>query len=202
MEHVTHESLLLRLQDVRDAQAWDQFHGYYRTFILNFAGNRGCSQQMAQDVLQETMITLTRVMPNFSYNPLRGRFRTFLLTIVTSRIVDAFRREIKYTMARKPGHDSSQELYITPEPAGRQWEDEWEREWQQHLLMQALRRVQAKIKPYIYDSFRMYVLEKRPAAEVTETLGIPENTIYQHRRRVIDMLRREITELRAELGEE
>jgi RNA polymerase sigma factor (sigma-70 family) len=189
------------MQDVHDAQAWDQFYQYYRTFVLNFARNRGCSAQMAQDVLQESLITLTKVMPNFRYDRVKGRYRTYLLTIVSSRIVDAFRRERKYQEFRNSDDEPAERLDTLADKWVSEWEHDWEKQWQQHLLIQALERVKTRVKPYIFESFRLYVLEQRPASEVTTTMDIPENTIYQHRRRVIAMLQEEIEAIKLEIGE-
>ena len=201
MDHITHESLLVRMQDIQDGQAWNQFHQYYRTLILNFARSRGCSGDMSQDVLQESMITLTKVMPNFRYDRVKGKFRTFLLTIVSSRIVDAFRRERKYQEWRTDDNEQTPTLENTAEEWVSNWEDDWEHEWQQHLLMHALDRVKKRVKPYIFESFRMYVLEQRPAAEVTASLDVSENTIYQHRRRIVSMLQQEVKAIKLEIGE-
>jgi len=45
------------------------------------------------------------------------------------------------------------------------------------------------------------VLEQRPAAEVTALLEVSENTIYQHRRRIVTMLQQEVEAIKLEIGE-
>jgi RNA polymerase sigma-70 factor (ECF subfamily) len=201
MNHVTQESLLLKLQDIEDVRAWDRFYETYSNFIFNFARKRGCHDQLAQDVVQETLITLSRMMPEFNYDPEKGRFRGFLLTVVKSRIVDAWRREQKQTAQAKGDTVPSETISCMEDKWLSNWEDEWDREWENHLLMEAMKRIEGKVQPHVLESFRRYVLQGQPAADVAAALGTSEANIYNQRRRVLTILQREVSALRTELGE-
>jgi RNA polymerase sigma-70 factor (ECF subfamily) len=201
MSFATRESLLMRLQDVEDAHAWDQFYQTYRPFIYQFARHRGCTHQMAQDVLQETLMTLMRVIGRFRYDPGRGRFRGFLLTVVKSRIVDAFRRESKLNLHQADSLDAN-DFRGMADSFHDDWESAWERDWENTLMLAALERVKERVQPHVSESFRMYVLEQQPAAKVAAALGIPEANIYNQRRRVLRMLQEEVAQIREELGED
>lgn len=201
MNHVTHESLLLKMQDIEDVRAWDRFYETYSNFIFNFARKRGCHDQLAQDVVQETLITLSRMMPDFHYDPDKGRFRGFLLTVVKSRIVDAWRREQKQTAQSKGQAISDDAISSMEDQWLSNWEEEWNREWENHLLMEAMKRIEGKVQPHVLESFRRYVLQGQPAADVAAALGISEANIYNQRRRVLTILQREVVTLRDELGE-
>ena len=50
-KHTTHHSLLVRLRDTEDTEAWDRFFVYYQTFIFKLACRFGCSEELAQDVI-------------------------------------------------------------------------------------------------------------------------------------------------------
>lgn len=202
LRHVTHESLLVRLQNVQDAHAWERFYATYRNLIITYARRRGCTEQMAQDVLQETLITLTKAMPSFRYDRLKGRFRQFLLRIVNSRLIDAVRREKKHT--RFNADAAASELlavFQDQETPVDEWAQEWDKAWEQQLLMEALVRVKEKVQPHVYQSFTLYVLEKKPVEEVAAKLGISRNTIYEQRRRLVAMIKREVDAIRADWGE-
>ncbi len=200
--YITHESLLIRLQNTHDTNAWDQFYETYRGLILSYAVKKGCSQSMGQDVLQETLITLTRKMPSFQYDRLKGQFRHYLLTIVKSRIIDAFRKEKKHIQfARGDKADEDNVEFPGEQSLSTDWEREWDKEWEQHLLKIALDKIKTKVKPHIFESFRLYALEKKSADSVSSILNIPKDNIYEHRRRIISMLKDEVNLLRSELGE-
>lgn len=202
--NLTHESLLFRLQNVDDSRAWERFHQTYKGIIASYARRRGCSDSMVKDVIQETLITLTRVMPTFQYRREKGRFRSFLLAIVRSRIIDAIRREQKYVDVDTNSTDTDAEVgaSLADNTAGRQnWETEWDKEWEEYLLALALERVKGKVSPHIFESFRLYVLEGNSADVVAQRLKIPKDNIYEHRRRLVSMLRDEVTAIRSEMGE-
>jgi len=191
-----------RLQDASDDEAWERFYHTYWALIVSFAVRKGCTRTMADDVLQETMIRLTRVMPAFVYDREKGRFRAFLLTIVRNATVDRLRREQKYAAMGESDNDRTTwsarvEDEVTPPP----WEEDWAREWEHHVLRQALAAVKERVEPETYESFRLYVLEERSVAEVCGTLGMDRNTVYQHRNRLIRMLRTEVKRIDAELEE-
>ena len=200
LQNVTQESLLVRLQNVRDSHAWDRFYYLYRGLIVGYVKRRGISDQLAQDVLQETLITLTKTMPTFEYDRLKGRFRFFLLRIVNSRLVDAIRRERKHS---KLAGDEAATKVVATELSGTAtvWDDEWNKEWERQLLARAIEKVKERVQPHVYESFTRYVLQREPVDRVAEALGISKNSIYEHRHRLIIMIKSEVELIRADWGE-
>jgi len=103
---MTSPTLLNKLKDTDDEESWDEFYQLYSTLIVSFCRQRGLPEQMSLDVLQETMVSLLRVIPSFEYNKQKGKFRSFLLRIVDSRMKDLIRRQKKYCLMAsicKPG---------------------------------------------------------------------------------------------------
>lgn len=200
---MTSPTLLSRLRDPHDQEAWDTLFEFYWGLIVSFARQRGCSYTTARDVLQETLLTLTRTMPDFHYDPGKGRFRSYLLTIVKNHIVDAFRREQKYINFAQisPGQESGREFEIPDENAD-EITQQWEEEWNRQLLRTALNRVRERLEPETYESFKMYVLEKTPVQTVCDRLNIDRNLLYQHKHRIINMLKKETLRLRRELEDD
>ena len=197
----TSASLVARLIDPDDGAAWDRFYELYSPLIIGFARKCGCSSDAAYDVLQETMVCLLRTLPRFSYDRDKGKFRSFLLKIADSRVKDAYRRRRRY---EELGSESNlarllRQLPDAPEDAA-PWQV-WDALWEQNLLVQALKIVKKRVNKGTFRSFEMYVLRELPIAEVAAELGIRPNTIYQHRNRVIKILRREIDRLKSEIGE-
>ena len=200
MDRGTSETLLQRLRDVGDHDAWERFYRMYSPLIVGFCLGRGCKQQMAWEVLQETLVCLMRVLPEFVYQPYSGKFRSFLLRIVHARMADAFRRERR--QRRLFGDGSSSDVVdraadrSTSHPG-----DEWDRAWRQMVLNQAIERVRIRAGGRTFRSFELFVLQGRPAAVVAEELGIKPNAVYQHKARVVDMLRHEVEFLTREIGD-
>ncbi|MBT3379642.1 MAG: sigma-70 family RNA polymerase sigma factor [Lentisphaerae bacterium] len=200
MESATSASLLVRLRDVGNEDAWDDFYRLYSPLILSFACRRGCTPDDAADVLQETMVRLLRTFPGFSYEPALGSFRSFLLKVVDARIKDAFRR--KAARERLSQRVEGGAIPLTEEPDEKPDPGaEWDRLWDTNLLRRALEQVKNRVQPTTFESFQLYVVEGVAISEVQARTGLPPNVIYQHRNRVMKLLRKHVEALKSELGE-
>jgi len=56
----THPSLLLRLRDARDDQAWSQFVDIYAPLVYGYARKHGLQDADAADVTQEVLRSVAR----------------------------------------------------------------------------------------------------------------------------------------------
>ncbi len=199
---LTSATLLIRLRDPNDDEAWERCFRFYRNLILGYAVNRGCTEAMAWDVLQETLLSLIHTMPTFEYDPAKGRFRSFLLKIVRNRTADAFRRERKYlTLSESDRASRSNWILRIPDEHAENPADEWDRQWEEQLMLTALERVEERLEPLTRKAFLQYVIQNKPAERVCACMEIDRNRLYQIRHRVLSMVMREIHVLRGELGE-
>src|SRR5262245_13659719 len=71
-----------------DEGGWSRFYELYQEFISSAARGAGLSPEEAEDVVQETMIKVRDYISHFVPDQGRARFRTWLRTIVHSRIAD------------------------------------------------------------------------------------------------------------------
>src|SRR5215471_21156064 len=65
----TRPTLLGRLKDTQDQASWQEFHDIYAKLIRGFCLKAGLTADEAQEVVQETMISAARHLPEYSYNP-------------------------------------------------------------------------------------------------------------------------------------
>src|SRR5271165_2382604 len=77
----TRPSLLLRLRNGSDADAWRTFIGIYAPLVYGFARRHGLQDADASDLTQEVSGEVCRAIRSFEYQPERGRFRDWLLVI-------------------------------------------------------------------------------------------------------------------------
>ena len=198
-EFITSSILLDKVKDVDNQFSWDQFYDLYHPLIIAFCKQKGCRDEMAYDVLQECMVTLVRILPDFNYNPVKGNFRSFLLKIVERRINDAFRRE---KLLQKTSPNVKTDFFNQLEdPNANTCEKEWDKLWAYNLLKIALEKVKIRINYVTFQSFKMYVLEKKNPANVANELKLNKNTVFQHKNRVTRLLQQEVNKLKQELGE-
>src|SRR5204863_4503319 len=68
----TRRSLLSRLKNWDDSQSWKDFFDSYWQLIYGVAIKTGLSEVEAQDVVQETIMTVANKIGEFKYDPARS----------------------------------------------------------------------------------------------------------------------------------
>src|SRR5438552_3205642 len=84
----TRTSLLYRVRNQADEESWREFVALYEPLLLSYVRKRGLSQVDARDVVQDIFIQLLRILPTFTLDHSRGRFRTWLWQVVMNGIAD------------------------------------------------------------------------------------------------------------------
>src|SRR3954470_19529751 len=87
----TRPSLLVRIKDARDDDAWTTFVQTYAPLVYCYCRRRGLLGQDAADVVQEVMAQVARSARDFEYQPERGRFRDWLGTITCRKLFNHLR---------------------------------------------------------------------------------------------------------------
>src|SRR5882672_4347896 len=88
----TRATLLQRLKNWQDESSWQDFFDTYWKLIYHIALQAGLNEAEAQDVVQETMISVAKHMPTFKYDPALGSFKGWLLNMTRWRIIDQARK--------------------------------------------------------------------------------------------------------------
>jgi RNA polymerase sigma-70 factor (ECF subfamily) len=197
----TRESLLSRLKEWDDHESWREFFDIYGKLIYGLALKSGLTESEGQDVVQETMVSVVKQMPGFTYDPALGSFKGWLLQITRRRIADQFRKRRQPPALAKPSRrpnlqseDGAETATVEkiPDQAEAALESAWEAEWQQNLLEQALARVKRRVSPKQFQMFDLYVTQNWPMTEVTNTLGVNPAQVYMAKMRVTRLLKKEL----------
>ena len=183
-EQSTETSLLARVRDPADGQAWGEFERRYRDLIVAYARRRRLQLYDAEDVAQLVLLSLTRSLRNFTYQPERGRFRDYLGRIVRNAVL----RYESCAPERRP--QLAGELAETW-PAAEGGEDEWEDEWVRHHLRRALEAARRCFEPSSLEMFRE-LLDGRAPADIAAARGLGVDAVYKVRQRLRDFLEAEI----------
>jgi RNA polymerase sigma-70 factor (ECF subfamily) len=186
----TRRTLLHRLRNVDDHAGWREFFEIYWRLIYAVARRSGLDEFEAEEVVQETVITAARKIPEFRYEPALGSFRGWLLTIARWRIADQFR---KRQIEEPPRTEQIAELAVT------NFDTVWAEEWERHLLGSGLEILKRKVSSEQFQLFECYVIKGWPAQKVAEVLGVRANSVYLAKNRLSPMLREIVA--RIEKGE-
>lgn len=196
----TRQSLLCRLKDWKDEESWQVFFETYWKLIYNAAIKAGLTDSEAQDVVQETIISVSKSMPDFNYDPQKGSFKSWLLKLTRWRVLDQFRKRqqgIEYVPRESDTSTETAIIERMADPGQSAFETAWEDEWEKNLMEAAIERVKKKVDPKQYQAFDLYVLKKWPVMKVARTLKINAGMVYLNKHRIGNSIKREVAHLRA-----
>jgi RNA polymerase sigma-70 factor (ECF subfamily) len=200
----TRESLLSRLRDWNDDESWREFFQIYRQLIFATAIKAGLREHEAEEVVQETAISVAKTIKEFKYDPEKCRFKNWLGHLAQKRIADRFRkryRELPVNDTAPRGATSrTPAIERVPDVNSLKLDAIWEQEWHQKLLDAAIERVKTLVSAKQYQIFDFYVVKKMPAAKVARDLGVSTAQVYLARHRVSRLLKKEVQRLDAEVG--
>jgi RNA polymerase sigma-70 factor (ECF subfamily) len=194
----TNSSLLRQIKSLSNAPGWMLFYQTYGPLIERFALKSGLNAAESQDVVQNTMIQVSKAITDFTYDRARGSFKSWLFNNAKWRIVDILRARPKGTVDLQR---SSQGAVGAPgpeswEPGVSVFERIWDDEWEDQLKRDALEEVRKKVSGVHFQIFCLYVLEGLPAAKVAEMVGVRVAQVHLIRTRVGRLVRRELAALR------
>src|SRR6516165_8924891 len=91
----TRPSLLLRIRDPRDAEAWQTFVDVYGRLVYRHCRGRGLPHEDAENVTQEVFAQVSQAIRRFDYRPEAGRFRGWLGTVTRNEINRFLKKEVR-----------------------------------------------------------------------------------------------------------
>lgn len=194
----TRRSLLTRLQDWDDHESWKDFFNTYWKLIYGVAVKSGLNDPEAQDVVQETVISVAKKMHQFKYDPAVGSFKSWLLLITRRRIADHLRKQ--YRQPIRAGSSPKEQTETStvervPDPALPALDRLWEEEWERNLMDAAIQRVKRQVKAKHWQIFDFYVLKQWPISKVAKTLGVNVGQVYLAKHRISRLIKKEIQNL-------
>jgi RNA polymerase sigma-70 factor (ECF subfamily) len=179
----TQSLLLARLADAADPTAWAEFVDRYADLVRRFCHLRGLGDADTEDTLQDVLLSLTKAMPGFRYDPSKGKFRSYLKTVVVHAISKKLLQNPRHTRLSALGSsdapaDGSGGSNSTAE------ETLWESEWRQYHLRRALKVIDAEFSHTDRQSFERNALRGEPAQQVADALQISLDSVYQAKSRI------------------
>jgi len=184
----TRPSLILRLGDPRDAEAWGEFVEVYAPAVYDYCRRRGLQDADSADVVQDVLRAVAVAAPRFQYDSNRGTFRGWLFRVTRSKLSDFVSRRRGKVQAR--GGTTIQEiLESVPE---RDSEAEWDRAWRLQTFAWAAERVRKEVREPTWRAFWETAVRSRPAVQVAAELAMTPGAMYVARSRVLARLRARI----------
>ena len=193
----TRRSLVDRLANWDDQRRWQEFFDTYWKLIYSAARKAGLTEVEAQEVVQETVITVAKNIGKLRYDPAIGSFKGWLLNITRWRIADQFRKRLPDEQHQRRQQEDRMTATMDrfPDSSAQAIEEVWEQEWKQNLLAAAITRLKKKVDPKQFQIFDCYVQKEWPAQKVAERLRVSIGQVYLARHRISALLKKEIKAL-------
>jgi RNA polymerase sigma-70 factor (ECF subfamily) len=188
----TRPSLLVRIRDAADREAWRQFVELYAPLVYRFARRRGLQDADAADLTQDVLQAVARGSARLEYDPQRGTFRGWLFTVARNKLHTFLKR--KQRLLR---HTEDVDFSLLAEPE----QDEaavWEQEYEQRLFDWAAEQVRGHFQDSTWQAFWQTAVDNKPPREVADRLGLSVGAVYIAKSRVLARLREQVQQVQLE----
>jgi RNA polymerase sigma-70 factor (ECF subfamily) len=189
----TRHSLLIRLHDPQDEQAWREFLEIYEPLVHRLARRRGFQSADADDLCQEVFRSAAGAIERWRTNPDRGSFRAWLFLIARNTMINAFKKKLRRPLAMG---DTQFALLLESQPAA---PDEGlalvESEYQWGVFHWAADQVRSEFRETTWRAFWRTSVDGEKAQQVAAELGISAGAVYIARSRVMARLKQKIEQV-------
>ena len=190
----TKSSLLKRIRNSGDERSWAEFVDIYAPLVYGYCVKQGIQHADASDVSQEVLQAIVSAIGKFEYDPERGGFRRWLMTVIRSKVNNFYNRRGR--QAQGTGETAVHKL-LDAQP-GPEEEAAWERDYQRHMFQWAAEQTRDEFQEDTWKAFWMSTIEDLPSREIADTLEMSVGAVYIAKSRVLARLKAKIEEVEGE----
>ncbi len=176
-------SLLKDLASGTKNARWAEFVRIYEQPMRAFLRARFQSVD-EDDVMQETMVAVTRSIPDYHYTPdVHGHFRNYLFGILSHKAKDAVRKQVREADKRERAKSCS--AACTPRSDDAEYE-----EWKLAAMNAALDQMLSDetVNSRSREIFRHVALLHEPPADVAQAFGVSRANVDKIKSRLVQRL--------------
>jgi RNA polymerase sigma-70 factor (ECF subfamily) len=186
----TRQTLIARARDPNDSQAWDEFAGYYASFIRMVLMQLRTPLDDLEDLSQTILVKLWQSLSTVELGRDHARFRTWLGTVIRN----TFYTHCSQTASRKRRETNAAVADVVPPDI----EEIIESEWRKHIIALVMERLHASFSGKAMDVFTM-TLDGKSVDDIASALELTKDSVYVLRNRVQSRFRKEARQLRSNL---
>src|SRR5882724_1413147 len=172
----TRASLLVRLRDRGDADAWQEFVRLYAPVIYGFARKRGLQDADAADLMQDVLRSLSSAVHRLEYDPVRGTFRGWLFTVTRNKVFNFLESRSRRVVGS--GDSGVQERLEQHADANGTLSADWEADYQRTMAAQAMERVKGEFQSATWQAFLQTAVEGLSPAQAAKRVGLSIGAVY------------------------
>ena len=182
----TSATLLRTLREARsgvDDVAWARFVDMYGPVVHHLVRllSPGISDADTDEAVQDVFVKLVNILRSGAYDSAKGKFRTYLSTLVRRLLIDRYREAAARRQDRQMEIEVAEEIAVEDDPGA--WMDA---KWRIACRMAAERRVmeESALAEQSREVWRLLSVDGLSVKEAARRLGIPSNTVSKTKRRI------------------
>ncbi|MEO1524612.1 MAG: sigma-70 family RNA polymerase sigma factor [Planctomycetota bacterium] len=178
----TRPSILLRVRDASDHEAWTAFESIYRPAIVRAACLKGLQRADAEDVAQVVLSGLAERPIGFTTDG-DARFRSWLARVTENAVIDRFRKQGREAnLIAESAKDASETDFTSC----------FDLEYRREVFQWAAKILRREFSTDTWAAFWNTAVENRSVDEVASELGRSPGSIYSSRTRIMRRLREQV----------
>ena len=189
----TRPSLLLRLRDPKDHQAWSEFVTLYEKVIYRIFRRHGLQDADAREGTQELFMAVSRSIDRWVPAKERGSFRGWLRCVARNLVVNWLNRRQRQLIAGG-GSDLQSMLDRVPDISCPETV-EFDHELRRAMFQRAADQVRAQVQPATWQAFWETALVGTAAADAAKKLGMTVGAVRVAKCRVLARLQAAVKEI-------
>lgn len=184
----TRSSLLMRVRDPRDGDAWAEFLTMYEPLIYRVARRKGLQDADAREVTQEVLSSVADSVAQWKPTNGIGSFRGWLIRIARNRAINLLVHQSRHP--RASGDSNVQDLLRNQTESG---DDAlFDEEHRRQMFRQTAELIRCEFSDSTWRAFWWTSVEGRAIKGVAAELGLSIGAVYTARSRVLARLKQSV----------
>jgi RNA polymerase sigma-70 factor (ECF subfamily) len=189
----TRASLLLRLRDSQDHEAWVEFVSLYEPVAYRLLRRHGLQDADAREVMQDLFLAVSRSINRWDPAKERGSFRGWLRRVARNLVINWLKQRERRAMAIG-GSDLQAMLDMLPADSGPETV-EFDQELRRALFQRAAEQVRGEVQPATWQAFWETGVVGTSPVDAARKLGMGVGAIRVAKCRVLARLRAAMNEM-------
>ena len=189
----TRASLLLRLRDSQDHEAWVEFVSLYEPVVYRLLRRHGLQDADAREVMQELFMAVSRSIDRWDPAKERGSFRGWLRRVARNLVINWLKQRERHVIATG-GSDLQAMLDMLPADSGPETV-EFDKELRRSMFQRAAEQVRTEVQPATWQAFWETGVVGTSPADAAKKLGMTVGAIRVAKCRVLARLQAAVNEM-------
>jgi RNA polymerase sigma-70 factor (ECF subfamily) len=189
----TRASLLLRLRDSQDHEAWLEFVSLYEPVTYRLLRRCGLQDADAREVMQDLLLAVSRSIDRWDPAKERGSFRAWLRQVSRNLVINWLKQRQRQALAAG-GSDMQAMLNRLPDDSSPETVD-FDRELRRAVFQRAAEQVRGDVQPATWQAFWETGVVGTSPADAARKLGMTMGAIRVAKCRVLARLQAAVHEM-------